>query len=53
MVGLRLNIGESVSLGDERPVPGQPTVKDFVEELQSFLTEMRERCPDFKVPTME
>ena len=53
MVGLRLNVSESVMLGDKRPVPGQPTVKDFVEELQRFLTEMQERCPDAKHPTME
>ena len=40
MAGLRLNVGKSVRLGGERPVPGQPSVKDFVEELESFLTEM-------------
>ena len=52
MTGLRLNVGKSVMVGDKRPVPGQPTVKDFVEELQRFLTEMQERCPNAKHPTM-
>ena len=53
MAGFRLKVGKSIRLGDKRPVPGQPSVKDFVEELESFLTEMHERCPEFKTPTME